>query len=186
MLALSRREEMRLLGMLAAGSGPVCGVQRDRTGFSVDSVIPNQLTDGTKSEEIALVELTCGSCGFQVPQFSRRAILRKPELETFEFACPTCGERLPLLHPAREVHEARACEACGNQESQPMNAKAKGTRNEHRTMKTEKPQIPPYNRVIDDQEFVVVFNGSSPLASANQCRSSLQASHLIKKGEPNE
>jgi len=52
--------------------------------------------------------------------------------------------------------------------------------------KPEKLNVPPYNRLIDDQEFVVVFNGSSPLASANQCRSSLQASHLIKKGESDE
>ena len=41
---------------------------------------------------LATVEITCGACGFSVPPFARREILRTDNLETNEYRCPTCGE----------------------------------------------------------------------------------------------
>lgn len=39
---------------------------------------------------LASVEIECRTCGFQIPPFARREILRTDNLQTNEYECPTC------------------------------------------------------------------------------------------------
>jgi hypothetical protein len=39
---------------------------------------------------VASVDITCGECGFQIPNYGRKPIVRKATLTTDEFSCP-CG-----------------------------------------------------------------------------------------------
>ena len=37
------------------------------------------------------VAVICWDCGYQIPLYAGKPILRKPELRTDEFTCSTCG-----------------------------------------------------------------------------------------------
>jgi len=48
-----------------------------------------ELRDGT--EKVASMDITCGACGFQIPKYGRKPIVRKATLATDELDCPKCG-----------------------------------------------------------------------------------------------
>ena len=46
--------------------------------------------ESCKSMTLATVEIECRTCGFQIPPFAGREILRTDTLQTVEHECPTC------------------------------------------------------------------------------------------------